>query len=301
MYDTIMQHHQQRKTRRQKTAFIELMQARYPALRVEKTGLVGSRNLIYGDPERAEIVFTAHYDTVSLSPLPNLVTPDRPWLRMLNTLAMVAPMVLVMVLTGMLAEHLGAPDNIRALAMLGVYWAMFMATFICGKPNPHNANDNTSGVLALCRLMDALPAADLARAAFIFFDNEEYGCLGSGSYYRAHKPAMQDRLIFNMDSIGDGDTLLLVVSKKAGPLWNDRLRAAFPETDRFHVRVESAKKVSYSSDQKHFPVSVAAAAMKRKKWLGLYMDRIHTAKDTVCAPENIEYVCRCAENLLKNI
>ena len=301
MYELIMEKYQQRKTRRQKSAFIEAMQARYPELRVEKAGVFGSRNLIFGEPEQADIVFVAHYDTVGVSFVPNLVTPDRPYIRFLNTLLIIAPMVIVMVLAAIVMEHIGVSENLRKIIVLGIYWLMFFGIFFGGRPNPNTANDNTSGVLTLCSLIDALPCDLRARAAFIFFDNEEYGCIGSGAYYSAHKAAMKDKLVFNMDCVGDGDTMLLVVSKKALPIYEEKLRAAFPETDIFKVRIASAKKVNYTSDQKHFPVSVAAAAMKTGKWLGLYMDKIHTKKDTVCRPENIKYLTACAVEFIRKI
>ncbi|MBQ4089484.1 MAG: M28 family peptidase [Clostridia bacterium] len=296
MYATIMEKYQMRRTKKQKTAFIEMMQARYPGLRVEKAGFSGSRNLIYGDPDTAKIVFTAHYDTVNVSFIPNIVTPDRPWIRYLNALLMVVPMIIVTVLALVLAEKLGASEDVQRFVALAVYWLMFAAMFFVGKPSAHTANDNTSGVLALCRLMDVLPAD--SGAAFVFFDNEEFGCLGSGAFYREHKAAMKEKLIFNLDCIGDGDTILLVTGKKLPAEYVEKLRAAFVETDAFKVRIESAKKVNYTSDQKHFPYSIAAAAMKKKKWLGLYMDRIHTSRDTICAPENIEYVVECARKMV---
>ena len=301
MYDTIMQKYQSRKTRAQKDAFIEMLQARYPALRVEKNGLFKSRNLVYGDPETADIVFTAHYDTVSTSFLPNLVTPDRPYIRYLNTILIIAPMVVLMLAARFAAERLGASEIWQRIIMLTVYFAAFFAFFFGGSPSKTTANDNTSGVLTLCRLMDTLPAEQLSRAAFIFFDNEEYGCIGSAAYKKAHKQTMKEKLVFNMDCVGDGDTILIVLSKKAMPEYEQKFRAAFPENERFKLRIASAKKVNYSSDQKNFPISAAAAAMKTSKWLGLYMDRIHTKKDTVCARENIEYISACAAELMKSI
>lgn len=299
MYDIIMEKYQQRRTKKQKTAFIEMLTARYPGLKVVENPFPGGRNLIYGDPDSAKIVFTAHYDTVNLSFIPNIVTPDRPWIRYLNVLLVLLPMIALTVLTIAIAAKLGASEDVQRFAGLAVYWAMFILTFFAGKASPHTANDNTSGVLALCRLMDTLPAD--SGAAFVFFDNEEYGCLGSGAFHKAHKKAMKDKLIFNLDCIGDGDTILLVTSKKLPAGYAEKLRAAFAETDAFKVRIESAKKVNYTSDQKHFPLSIAAAAMKKKKWLGLYMDRIHTKNDTVCDPANIEYVTSCAAKMLQNI
>lgn len=301
MYGLIMEKYQQRKTKKQKDAFIEFMQACYPELKVEKKGLMGSRNLILGEPEKADIVFTAHYDTVGVSIVPNRVTPDRPYIRLLNMLLVIAPIVIAMVIAAMVMEHIGIPEGLRKAIILGIYWLMFFWMFFGGKPNPNTANDNTSGVLTLCSIIDALPRDLRSRAAFIFFDNEEYGCVGSGAYYGAHKAEMKERLIFNMDCVGDGDTILLVVSKKALPLYEEKLRAVFPENEKFKVRIASAKKVNYSSDQKRFPVSVAAAAMKTGKWLGLYMDRIHTKKDTVCDAENIKYLTDCAVEFLRKI
>ena len=299
MYDTIMKSYQMRRTKKQKTAFIEMIQSRYSGLKVEKGGLIGGRNLVMGDPETAEIVYTAHYDTVNTSIIPNIITPDKPVIRYLNTLLIIAPMVAVTLLASHAAEALGASEDMRRTVALAVYWLMFALIFLIGKPSAHTANDNTSGVLALCRMIDEMPEEKRSRAAFVFFDNEEYGCLGSGGFYRQHKAAMKDRLIVNLDCIGDGDNILLVLSKKHAAALDERVRGAFAETERFRVRITDSKKVNYTSDQKHFPVSVAVAAMNSHKRLGLYLNRIHTKRDTVCAPENIEYVSRCAMELLK--
>ena len=301
MYDIIMKDFQSRRTRRQKDAFIELMKERYPEMRVEKNGLIGSRNLVLGEPESAKVIFTAHYDTVAASLFPNLVTPERPYIRFLNMLPVISPMIIAMLAAGALAGYLGASDGIRKAVMLGVYFLMFFGTFIGGVPSPNTANDNTSGVLTLCRIIDNLSDEQRSRAAFIFFDNEEYGCVGSGAYYKAHKAAMQDKPVVNMDCVGDGDNIMLVVSKKAMPVYEEKLRSAFRASGKFDLRLESAKKVSYSSDQKHFPVSVAVVAMKRSRLLGLHVGRIHTRRDTVCAPENIAHLADCSAELLRNI
>ena len=47
----------------------------------------------------------------------------------------------------------------------------------------------------------------------------------------------------------------------------------------------------YPSDQKHFPYGVGICALKRGR-LGLYMDRIHTAKDTVLDEKNVNVLCK---------
>ena len=46
----------------------------------------------------------------------------------------------------------------------------------------------------------------------------------------------------------------------------------------------------YPSDQKHFPYGVGIAAFRRKKGIGLYVDRIHTWRDTILEEENVDYL-----------
>jgi hypothetical protein len=62
------------------------------------------------------------------------------------------------------------------------------------------------------------------------------------------------------------------------------------------------KGVFYPSDQANFPVGVGVAALKKSRWLGvLYMDRIHTKKDTVYREENIAFLKKGAERLLRRL
>ncbi len=59
----ILASYQTRKTKDQKTAFIDLMKAHYPNLQIEEGGFGKNRNLILGDVTKAQTVFTAHYVT----------------------------------------------------------------------------------------------------------------------------------------------------------------------------------------------------------------------------------------------
>ena len=67
----------------------------------------------------------------------------------------------------------------------------------------------------------------------------------------------------------------------------EKLKAAFADVSDKTVLIESAKFVYYPSDQKNFRKNIGVAAFKKSK-LGLYMDRIHTPKDTVMDERNIE-------------
>ena len=89
-----------------------------------------------------------------------------------------------------------------------------------------------------------------------------------------------------------------MLTEKARERWGAKLEAAFAGKNGLHTEFASAKKVKYSSDQKHFPVSVAVAALHRHKYLKLWVGRIHTRRDTICKKENIEYIAECAERLI---
>ena len=73
----ILDKYQIRKTGPQKTAFIEFLKGKFPHLRVEAGGFPKSRNLVVGDPDRAKVIFCAHYDTCAVLPFPNLITPKK--------------------------------------------------------------------------------------------------------------------------------------------------------------------------------------------------------------------------------
>jgi len=74
----IFEKYQVRKTKKQKTVFIEYVKQlaeRYGYdFKVEK-GAFGARNIVIGDPEAAKVLYTAHYDTCARLPFPNFITP----------------------------------------------------------------------------------------------------------------------------------------------------------------------------------------------------------------------------------
>ena len=64
----ILEKYQIRKTRKQKTAFIEFLRAHYPNLKIEEDAVGYSRNIVIGNPDTAKAVFGAHYDTCAMMP-----------------------------------------------------------------------------------------------------------------------------------------------------------------------------------------------------------------------------------------
>ena len=94
----IFERYEVRKTRKQKLAFIQwlkpVVQHCGYCMNVEK-GSFGSRNIIIGDPEKAKVIFSAHYDTCAVMPFPNLITPKNIWLYILYQLVITAAIFII--------------------------------------------------------------------------------------------------------------------------------------------------------------------------------------------------------------
>ena len=294
----ILRDWQIRKTTKQKLRFIEFMQSRLPGLRVEEGGWLRCRNLVLGDVENAELVFTAHYDTCARLPFPNFITPKNFLVYLLYQLLIILPFFALAGLLGWLLIRLGVYGP--PAFMLG--WIIAMAAlfymFFFGPPNPHTVNDNTSGVVTLCELIDTLSESERARCAFVFFDHEESGLIGSARFASTHKKAMKDKLVINFDCVSDGDHLLFVQSRKAKKRAGATLEEAFLSSADKSVTIEGPFGAFYPSDQVNFPCGIGVAAMNRSPLLGLYMSRIHTARDTVCDERNFSFLVEGARRFM---
>ncbi|MBO6052264.1 MAG: M28 family peptidase [Clostridia bacterium] len=286
-----------RKTKKQKTAFIEMLRSHFgDRLRVEECGsLVKSRNIVIGDPEKARVIYTAHYDTCTRLPFPNFITPRNFFLYLLMqifvALILFIPVFLLTVLVGTLTRALPlawgfvATEGTLFLSLAAVLWFFFG-----GPANPHTANDNTSGVVTVLSLADA-SAGSSPDAAFILFDNEENGLLGSAGYAAAHRDIRQNTLLVNFDCVSDGKRFLMLFSKRAMELpyyraLKERADAVFADRGQT-AEVCPKKGTFYPSDQANFKTCAAVCALNESPRIGLYMNRIHTIRDTVFEEDNI--------------
>jgi len=297
--------YQIRKTYAQKSAFIDWVRdfarADGIAVTVEERGkMISSRNIILGDVDKARTIITAHYDTCARMLLPNVSTPGCLPLFLLEQTLLTLLIGLGGWMSGrgahaLLSVWMHPLAAVVLSVLLGIAGAVLVLfLMLAGPANPHTANDNTSGVLAvllLARRMQEKPGV-----AFVLFDNEEKGLFGSQAFIKAHPQAAR-RFLVNLDCVGDGETLLYT-GMKAG--------MRMPQAKRIMAAMESIapeygmKVVSgefpewiYPSDQMIFPRGTAFAALKGKRIL--YMDRIHTAADTVLEEKNIECLVKVIE------
>ena len=288
----ILSEMQVRKSRKQKEAFRawlcgELEAAGY-APQVEES--FAARNVVAGDPEGAKVLLTAHYDTQAVLPVPNFITPRNPFFFALYQLLIVLPLFLAVGVVEGLIFAFGPGAAAWWLAPLSciAICAFFMWWIVDGPANRHTANDNTSGVLTLVETALALPPEHRERVCFVFFDNEEKGMFGSAAFAKKHKGVKKNTVVLNFDCVGDGNSIQFFSQKK---LKKDeaalkRMEAAFLPAGDKDVQVVRGFGF-YPSDNASFKRGAGVCALKHKRVVGYYMDRIHTSKDTVLDEDNL--------------
>lgn len=279
-----------RKSKKQKQAFRAAVQSYAAALGYASTvekGSFGCQNLVIGDPETAKYLVTAHYDTCARLPIPNLITPCNFWTFLAYQILVALVMLLPPVIPGVLVGWLTGSFDTGFLVWYLAFWVVFVF-MLFGPANPHNANDNTSGVITLLEIARTLPENQRCKVCFVLFDLEEAGLIGSGSYRKKHKKATDHQMVLNLDCVGDGSHIRMFPTKA---LKKDRkkLTSLYKACGYFgkkNVLVHEKGFSVYPSDQINFPYGVGICALRKGKH-GLYLSRIHTPRDTILEETNV--------------
>ena len=222
--EALVDEHCARMTRKHKSKFREFIAEISKSLgyesRVEDCFL--AKNVVVGNPKEADIVLTAHYDT----------PPNMPFDFIMKQLIGIGAGSATMMGAGMFfTDHMlqyATPENIDTmtnvamgfnlvpLASLVAFSGMGLYSLgLLGGENKKNYDDNTSGVLTLISLMNYyknLPPEEKKRIAFVFFDNEEKGLVGSLCYRARHsldgvtgkRKRLKDQNFINFDCVGVG-------------------------------------------------------------------------------------------------
>ena len=299
--EKILSSYQVRKTKKQKTDFIEFMKREIPELYVEEGGALKSRNLVVGDVQKARVVLGAHYDTCARLPFPNLIAPKKVFVTFMYGILISLPFLIVMAGVNLLMRYLTNDFFLAYWTAFLVFAVSYFGVLLGGPANKNTVNDNTSGVITLCELIHACREKGLSDVAFVFFDHEEMGLFGSSYFRKLHKKEMKETLLVNFDCVSDGDHLLFVLNKSAISGYEKLLRSALPESKTKKVYFEKDSNTFYPSDQMGFYTAISVSAMKKSRFLGLYLDRIHTKKDTVMDEANIAYICEGMERFLTTV
>ena len=286
---TIFAHFEVRKTKKQKQAFRDWAKDYAAACGYEmavERGSFGARNLVFGDPPTAGVIYTAHYDTCARLPFPNCITPKCIPLFFLYQLAICLLLVGLPALAELLLLRAGAPFA-AAHGVFLLLLTLLTALMLVGPANPHTANDNTSGVITVLEIMRALPAGQRGDVAFILFDLEEAGLLGSSSYASKHKRALRGLLV-NFDCVSAGSHFLFIARRGSRADLPALTRAFLP--DESHTVEFASRGVIYPSDQASFRRGIGVTALRRTRRGLLYLSRIHTPRDTVFESGNIDFL-----------
>ena len=288
---TVLSDFQVRKSSGQKRAFRAWLRGQLEGAGwtvTEESGRFSGTNVIAGDPERAEVLFTAHYDTQAVLPIPNFITPrNLGWYLAYQLLFVLLYTATIFVVEFAAVVLLDLPRQALTWPAIGMciflMWWMFF-----GKANRHTVNDNTSGVVTLLEAALTLPPELRDRACFVFFDNEERGMLGSSAFAGRHRRAKEEALVLNFDCVSDGSSIQFYPTKalKKDGAALERIEVAFlPQSGK---TVEVVRGFGfYPSDNASFRRAAGVCALKKGKRIGWYMDRIHTGRDTVFQEENI--------------
>ena len=281
-----------RRSKEQKEAFRAwaVEQATQMGYQAQVEAVKDHNNVVIGDPETAKTVFTAHYDTPATFFLPNFMTPRNKVFFWCRQVGMILLMVDIGAVVGVPVYLLTGIERVGFFAGWLVYMVLAFSMMM-GPANKHNVNDNTSGVAAVLETMARIPAEQRSKVAFILFDNEEKGLLGSKAYAKTHPTVKENGFIVNLDCVGDGEHILLASSKQAREMaaYTALTQGMEAQSGR-ELHIFPLEKCVYNSDQKSFKAGSAICACSIRKGIGFYCDKIHTNKDTVCEQVNLDFI-----------
>lgn len=286
-----------RKSTAQKKAFRQWVMGEMTnmgyAARVEQSDKGRQQNIVIGDPDHAEVILTAHYDTPATVLLPELQIPRNFAVYLLWQIGMIGGMLLLSLVCGAALGLLTQNGDVMIvtffLVFVGLMWLQ-----LYGFANPHNVNDNTSGVAALLETMALIPEEQRGKnpmegkVAFILFDNCEKGRKGSKAYARDHIEMQHTRLVVNLDSVGVGEHIIVSAPSLAVQLPQySLLEKALTEQSELSAHFYSSVTTRGSSDFRSFKCGVGITCVRQVGGVGFYLGDLHTPRDTQADQGNI--------------
>lgn len=313
MKEEILEKYQIRKSNKQKSEFIEYIKDRLfrsgydrekdITVDTKGIGLLKSRNIVVGNPKEAEFLVTAHYDTCAVLPFPNFMAPTNPFLfwgsqLMIFFLLIYLAAIVVLAFTFLTNNYFEAGNVFLIVYVLLFFYVLF------GYRNKHTANDNTSGVIVVTKLLEELPEEHRKKVCVVYFDNEEKGLFGSSFFAKKYKKFIKNKMLINLDCVGDGDNIVSMAKRAARKDEKYSLFVeALTEDAKTYDGVYHCKKMKFMmfpSDQSNFDNAIGICAL-RKSIFGMYCGRIHTPFDTICREENIDFLVRAMRKFVEKI
>ncbi len=165
-------------------------------------------NVIAGDPERASILYAAHYDTPLREPLPAILCPTRPVTYLLyQALTPVLALALCFAVSLGVTFALSLPNLTLPLFLVLLIGALAYLKY--GPSEKNNVNANTSGVAALLRTAEQLTPRYRNDVCFLFLDGGSDNMRGAKGF-RKRYPSAKEKPVLCLDCVGSGDELLIL-------------------------------------------------------------------------------------------
>jgi len=242
-----------------------------------------SKNVVVGNLKEARYVFGAHYDT----------PPRMPSFLMKSVLFFNVITIIFFIILFFI------PVEIYIKLIVYILFCLYVLGFL-GFANKHNHNDNTSGVLTVLYLMKVLKND---KVAYVFFDNEEKGLIGSMQlmiFMKKNKINQHKKRFFVFDCVGRGELFKFMSYKKNNRL-PSKLKNEFDKLSYEGYQVVLKKGNSLEmSDHRSFKyythVGIMAYEKQRKKYV---MKNIHSHKDKSINLKNIEVISNTIEEYMK--
>lgn len=294
-----------RKTEAQKKAFRqwvmgEIAEMGYSA-RIEPNDRGHQQNIVIGDPEHAEVTFTAHYDTPSTIWLPDLQIPRNFAVYLLWQLLIIGGMLLISLIIGAAAGLATENGDVMILAFFGAFVGL-MILQLNGVANKHNVNDNTAGIAVLLETMSLIPEENRLKTAFILFDNMEKGRKGSKAYARDHLEMQHTRFLVNVDSVGVGEHFVVAAPSLAVQLPQYiKLEKLLTACEDRETHFYSSVTTRMNSDFRSFKCGVGIMACRMVSGVGLYLGDLHTGRDDHADQGNITCLAETFSQLSKQL
>ena len=292
------QQHPIRITKKQKEAFLhtleQALQARqFETERITVRTLITNR-LLTTVCDKPAIIFTAHFDTPTIMPF--WFNPFFAIFGHTRQITATFFLLIFLYIPTLLLPHI--PLNLTWLSLILMAVPILLAVSMISLfiPNPHNREDNTSGVLALMTLADWLQdKPDLRdKVQLVFLDNEELGLLGSRGLrqvWHERRHPFHEAKIINLDCVSRGEIPLIVyhyrdaIAQQVAPFIQAHLPQArpidmswLPLSDNYTFKPEKAINISFA-DETIVPG-------------GYTIPRIHTPSDNQFDPERLVLLLR---------
>ena len=271
-----------------------------------KKGL--GRNLIVGNPKKAEVFLTAHYDTASNALFPITTVVGNIPIYILSQAFIFLPISAVLWLLHQAVNVIFGDLGLWSETMpflwfevslltltLFIVWAFQM---MMGFANRKNANDNSSGVAVLLTLLEDLPRNQRDKVCFVFFDDEEKGLVGSKFFRKIYYEETRFKPLINFDCVAHGRHLMFITKKE---FRDSKFNDILAEVTDNKALIKEARKYVYPSDQIIFKNSVGVAALHKASVMGYYLSRLHSRFDSKFDVANIETLNQMMTEFIEKI